>query len=342
MMAATPPFQSSTVAARTRRATNQVNAHQRRTRTVQSSSCTEVSFFSSPICIVHGLQPKLIVPSRCCCILAQTSHFDSSQLLLQRSVELLFPFSPGEQAYVGEGADLSRIFVPCGDVFGVDTAGINFDLSPFVRKQMSLARPMERRSKRLRGDELEFAGLRGAPVHLGCGGSCPRCDAAQSENEEVEECTLCRSDLMGDDRFVVPCCHQALHLDCLVRSFNSCGVRCPFCQVELSELARSSQFQQVLGQPNQFDQPIPDPTHQPVVPPPPLIWPLCCRRLGTPPDFALLEDRRMEWSPIQPDASGSSASWTFQWLCLKCSRTFSVDDVPPLAEATECWSSPGM
>ena len=133
-------------------------------------------------------------------------------------------------------------------------------------------------------------------------------------------------------RFVVPCCHQVLHLDCLVRSFNSCGVRCPFCQ--MSSLARLSQFQQILGQPIQFDQPIPDPIHQPMVPVPPMIWPLCCPRVGGPPDFALLEDRRMEWSPIQPDASGSSAPWTFQWVCLTCSRTFNVNDVPPMPEAT--------
>ena len=42
----------------------------------------------------------------------------------------------------------------------------------------------------------------------------------------------------------------------------------------------------------------------------------------------------MEWSPIQPDASGSSAPWTFQWVCLTCSRTFNVNDVPPMPEAT--------
>ena len=118
-------------------------------------------------------------------------------------------------------------------------------------------------------------------MHPECDGFCPRC-GAQSENDELE-CTLCRSELTGDNRFVVLCCHQALHLDCLVRSFNSCGVRCPFCQTDLTTLTRSSQFQQILG---------------------------------------------------QPDASGSSAPWAFRWLCLKCSRTFNVNDVPTLSEAT--------
>ena len=70
MMTATTPFQSSTVNACSQRATKRVNAHQRHTRSVQSSSCAEVGFFSSSICIVHGLQPKLIVLSRCCSILS--------------------------------------------------------------------------------------------------------------------------------------------------------------------------------------------------------------------------------------------------------------------------------
>ena len=38
----------------------------------------------------------------------------------------------------------------------------------------------------------------------------------------------------------------------------------------------------------------------------------------------------MEWS----DTSGGSEPWTFQWVCLTCSRTFNVDDVPPMPEAT--------
>ena len=122
-------------------------------------------------------------------------------------------------------------------------------------------------------------------------------------------------------------------LECLVRCFESCGVRCPFCQIDLNTLARSSQFQHILGRCVEFDQPIPDPIHQPVVPPPPpLIWPVCCRRVGGPPDYSPLEDRWMEWSPIQPGASGGSSPWTFQWVCLTCSRTLLVEDVPPLPD----------
>ena len=69
-----------------------------------------------------------------------------------------------------------------------------------------------------------------------------------------------------ETEFVVPCCQHALYLECLVRSFESCGVRCPFCQIDLSTLASSPKFQQLLGRRVEFDQPIPDPI-QPVVPP---------------------------------------------------------------------------
>ena len=220
-----------------------------------------------------------------------------------------------------------------------------------------------RRSARLRGEPAEYQGLHdhGVPVsdvddvqcsvcgltdgiihqfcgreaHRECAIRCPSCDAIQSEGASLadeEECVSCSTELSPRDRFVVPCCQHALHLECLVRSFESCGVRCPFCQIDLSTLASSPQFQQILGRRVEFDQPIPDPIHQPVVPPPPRsIWPVCCRRVG-PPDYSPLEDRRMEWSPVQPGASGGSSPWTFQWVCLTCSRPFGVEDVPPLPD----------
>ena len=96
----------------------------------------------------------------------------------------------------------------------------------------------------------------------------------------------------------------------------------------------SSQVWHILGRCVEFDQPIPDTIHQPVGPsPPPLTWPTCCHRVGGPPDYAPLMDRQMEWSPIQPGASGGgSSSWAFQLMCFTCSWTFRVEDVPPLPE----------
>ena len=49
---------------------------------------------------------------------------------------------------------------------------------------------------------------------------------------------------MSDDTSVqVPCCQQHLHINCLVRSFTSCGFHCPFCNQCLSDFARSGSFQ---------------------------------------------------------------------------------------------------
>ena len=50
MMTATTSFRSSTVAARSWRATNRDNAHWRHTGTVKSSSCAECGFYSGPLC----------------------------------------------------------------------------------------------------------------------------------------------------------------------------------------------------------------------------------------------------------------------------------------------------
>ena len=128
---------------------------------------------------------------------------------------------------------------------------------------------------------------------------------------DEEECVLCSTELSPRDRFVVPCC--SLHLT-LFRKWNQMP-------------------QQILGRRVEFHQRIPDLIHQPVVPPPPRsIWLVCCRRVGGSPDCVFLEDQRMDWSPVQVGASGGS--WTFQWVCLVCSRTFWVEDVPPLPDSS--------
>ena len=56
----------------------------------------------------------------------------------------------------------------------------------------------------------------------------------------------------------------------------------------------------------------------------------------------LLPHRRMDWSPVHPDSSGSSSSWTFQWLCLSYSRTFRVEDHPlPKTSCPKCLRNSG-
>ena len=57
-MTATTPLRSSTVDACSQRATKRANAHQRHTRSVQSSSCAGGGFFPSPICIRTRLETQ--------------------------------------------------------------------------------------------------------------------------------------------------------------------------------------------------------------------------------------------------------------------------------------------
>ena len=263
----------------------------------------------------------------------------------------------------------------------MDTAGINFDLSPFVRKQMS---QFPRRSPRLQGDRPEAHGSHShepdhapndvlmvdltdgedltcsvcgfadgvlgqfsccqSPVHPECqGNSCPWCDDGGSELLAIEECVLCRTEMAAADLFQLPCCQQRLHLECLVRSFQSCGVRCPFCQVDLVSMASSEQFQAILGGHIEFDQPLPDPIHQPQVPPPPLVFPLCCHRIGGP--QISFHWRIVAWSglPFTLPVPGVLHRGHTSGV-LSCSRTFRVEDVPPLPEAScpECQRNSGV
>ena len=71
-----------------------------------------------------------------------------------------------------------------------------------------------------------------APVHRECQIFCQRCDMG----DESEECVVCRCDMVAHDRFTLPCCAHDLHLDCVVRSFQACGARCPLCQTSLRPL----------------------------------------------------------------------------------------------------------
>ena len=51
-------------------------------------------------------------------------------------------------------------------------------------------------------------------------------------------------------------------------------------------------------------------------PPSPPIYPLCCTRVGGPPEFEPLDDRRMEWSPLHPSR-----------VCRSCGASTSLLDL---------------
>ena len=173
-----------------------------------------------------------------------------------------------------------------------------------------------------------------APVHQECQGYCSSCDIEDISDmgDSEEECVVCRCGMDAHDRFTLPCCFHDLHLDCVLRSFQACGAKCPLCQISLDHVAQSEQFQAIVGSRSDvmMQEPIPEPVASISVVAPPPVWPLCCNRLGGPPDFVPLDDRRMEWSPIHPAASGSNSIWIGQWICRSCSRSLRVTDLPPL------------
>ena len=140
----------------------------------------------------------------------------------------------------------------------------------------------------------------------------------------------------------VPCCGQFVHTVCLARSFSSRGVDCPFCNQSLADFARSSLFlasSLFHGCMVDLDR---APSNQAIdslvvpddFPPLPPIYPLCCTRVGGPPEFEPLDDRRMEWSPLHPSNDGAT-SWVPQWVCRSCGASTSLLDIPPL-DAASC------
>ena len=161
-------------------------------------------------------------------------------------------------------------------------------------------------------------------------------------NPQLPDCTVCTEAMAVENSIQVPCCGQFVHTVCLARSFSSRGVDCPFCNQSLADFARSSSFlasSLFHGCMVDLDR---APSNQAIdslivpddFPPSPPIYPLCCTRVGGPPDFEPLDDRRMEWSPLHPSSPGAT-SWVPQWVCRSCGASTSLFDIPPL-DAASC------
>ena len=168
-------------------------------------------------------------------------------------------------------------------------------------------------------------------------------------------CIKCGLELeLGGDAHIFSCCFSSRHLQCLVplveevdqevlcpdcphqsvdhvsaclaRSFSSRGLDCPFCNQSFAFFANSSSFLASFffhGCMVDLDR---APSNQAIdsfvvpddFPPPPPIYPFCCARVGGPPDFEPLDDRRMEWSPLHPSSAHGATSWVPQWVCRSC------------------------
>ena len=218
-----------------------------------------------------------------------------------------------------------------------------------------------RGSARLQGEPAEFAGIGvqrplsicgfadgrvvnspccGIPVHSECGG-CLNCG-------EVPKFDVEFGDDISEDVFsvcVIRACAQdasnslLLQCCCLIRSVEFCGLRCPFCSTHLDESHPSLSALRALD-PSSLPENagLASVVHHVQLPPEPHIRPLCCHRVGPYPEFALLDDRRMEWSPIAPSSRGGS--WVSQWVCRSCSRAVQESDIPP-SGAVSCHSCQG-
>ena len=163
------------------------------------------------------------------------------------------------------------------------------------------------------------------------------------------DCTLCCEPMVPDDSIVVPCCQHRPHVSCLSRSLTSCGLRCPYCNQDLSEFAASSSFQAAsVFHECMVDVSVPPsnrginsmmlPAGFPAAPP---VSFLCCHRRGPPPEFALLSDRRMERSPVRDPSSGA---WAPQWICVQCSRTADSPILPgcSVSPCSQCAEVPHL
>ena len=162
-------------------------------------------------------------------------------------------------------------------------------------------------------------------------------------NPQLPDCAVCMEAMTVENSIQVPCCGQFVHTTCLARSFSSRGLDCPFCNQSLADFASSSSFlasSLFHGCMVDLDR---APSNQAIdslvvpddFPPPPPIYPLCCARVGGPPEFEPLDDRRMEWSPLHPSSSHGATSWVPQWVCRSCGASTSLLDIPPL-DAASC------
>ncbi|CAK0791015.1 unnamed protein product, partial [Prorocentrum cordatum] len=146
------------------------------------------------------------------------------------------------------------------------------------------------------------------------------------------------------------CCGAHFHLGCRADLARHLGeaTACPQCRARLPTTAELRAWCTAQGV--DIDRP-PPPAHdtsaqaapdyngfrsyargkEPPPLEPPLLRALCCRRLGPPPEFSEVPDRRMEWSPeiAERDTNGRITQWLESWLCPRCGARCAVDTIAP-------------
>ena len=132
------------------------------------------------------------------------------------------------------------------------------------------------------------------------------------------------------------CCNQVAHQGCLADLVVRGARSCPICRRRPMRVPASLDI--TCGERPAQGLPSPDGVpHQPTVPGlPPHIQPLCCSRLGPPPDFEELPDRSMEWAPTAQRAGNSLLGWTGEWVCRLCSESVLQDSLPHPGRPEAC------
>ena len=137
----------------------------------------------------------------------------------------------------------------------------------------------------------------------------------------MHDCSLCADPQTMGKSVALPCCHQRMHYWCLVHSVHACGDGCPFCTRDLlpfltdplvaTSLAHHNLSLDLQRAPSNS---LVNSLHGLNLPPEPDIWPLRCTRTSGPPDFAPVDDCRMQWSPLQRlNGSATLVGAPFLW-----------------------------
>jgi hypothetical protein len=135
------------------------------------------------------------------------------------------------------------------------------------------------------------------------------------------------------------CCHRAVHQGCLADVVARGIHTCPNCRLVMQRpllLNLSCATQPPPPNDSDVGRLSMCPT-APIMPPPPLhVQPICCSRVGPPPDFQELPDRSMEWAPTAQREGGNVVAWIGEWMCRQCSGSLVVDSFPTPGRVEAC------
>ena len=165
--------------------------------------------------------------------------------------------------------------------------------------------------------------------------ACPVCLERPSPEPDVHDTTY-------------PCCGAFTHIGCMLQAARLHG-RCPNCRAAIDHLPREPSIATRCRDLGISLDLVAPPSHQtahtvvrdyaartfssadvPEPPEPERVRAVCCRRLSGPATgFMELPDARMHWAPVPHRNDRGIASWTPQWLCMRCQNMLPTARVQP-------------